>query len=174
MAMMDNLGAFADPSAAGIYSVPTTPDAIFGQTHTQDTDAYDTFVQLTGPAAMMFPALPILPAKKMSVYDYRSKNAMTAASPLQTAHRTKQPASKDTVSDEAETNQSNLEWVRYDQTSFINSDVALRAVHVCDLPGIGRKRGRREPLTESKRKKTAEMRKLKSCLMCKMKKKDVS
>ncbi|KAI9880279.1 MAG: hypothetical protein M1830_004398 [Pleopsidium flavum] len=176
MTMMENFELFADPSAAGVHPGITTRNAIFAQTHAQGIGACDRSVlSVMGPTAMTSRALPFLPAKKMSKYTYKPRNATTAVKPLRTAYATKRLASKDTevVSDEAETNRSGLGWVRYDQTSFNKSDVAPRPVHVCDLPEITRKRGRREPLTELKRKKTAEMRKLKSCLMCRMKKKDV-
>lgn len=80
---------------------------------------------------------------------------------------------ENSASGKAGADQPGLEWIAYNQESFADDSHAPRPAQIFNLQGKSLKRGRREPLTDSKRKKVAEMRKLKACLLCKMQKKPV-
>lgn len=173
MAMPETWGNVIDSSAAANCSTFATSNTIFGPLHSDSTDDYRT--QSASLAETTFPATPFGLDTGIFTQDSMVGNAMRTTSTLDNTQTTQSFALRDgsLVNDENEQDQPHLGWISYDQSSFANETITPRPVHTCNLPD-NRKRGRREPLADSKRKKIAEMRKLKSCLLCRMKKKDVN
>ncbi|MCJ1368076.1 hypothetical protein MMC16_007215 [Acarospora aff. strigata] len=164
MAMSASFEPLADPFTAGQSSVSATFNAELdlSYSHAMDDIAY-------ADQTLNFPCLPILPAAPISNSDPWVGSSKAGAMFSEDTHRTRQSSLKDTLS---ATVHETVQWISYDQSSFANNTIAPRPDHTCDPPAA-RKRGRCEPFTEAKRKKIAEMRKLKSCLLCRMMKKEV-
>lgn len=172
MAMPETWGNVIDSPAAANCSTFATSNTIFGPLHSNSTD--DCRTQSAGPAESTFAATPFGPDTGISTQGSMVRNAMRTKNTVDNIQPTQSFATSEgsLVNDKKQQNQLHLGWISYDQSSFTHETIAPRPVHTCDLPD-NRKRGRREPLADSKRKKIAEMRKLKSCLLCRMKKKDV-
>lgn len=172
MAMLQNCERIADSSIAADSLTVATSNTTFDPLQ---PDRPEDYLPLSaGLAELTFPASPFGPNSRLVTRHPMLGNPMGTISVLEDTPSTQELAPKECTpsNDEKGRNQLRLGWIGYDQSSFTHDTGAPKPIHTCDLPS-NRKRGRREPLTESKRKKTAEMRELGSCLLCKMKKKDV-
>lgn len=172
MAMLQNCERIADSSIAADSLNVATSDSTFDPSQPDRTEDY--LPLSVGLAELTIPASPVGPNSRSITREPMLGNPMGTISALEDTRSTQELALKECTpgNDEKGQNQPCLGWIGYDQSSFAPDTGAPKPIHTCDLPS-NRKRGRREPLTESKRKKVAEMRELRSCLLCKMKKKDV-
>lgn len=171
-AIPENCESVADSSAAAVCLTVAPFNTILDPSHAEGVNCY--LPQSPGRAESTGPTSPFSPTPRICTQDPLVGKPMGLRSTSEKIQSTQKLVPKDgpLVNDRNEQSQPHLGWISYDQSSFTENAIAPRPVHTCDLPE-NRKRGRREPLSESKRKKSAEMRNLKSCLLCKMKKKDV-
>ena len=172
MEMAENWEDVADSAAAAsclTFAISSTP---FGPSHADGTKDY--LPESASLAESTVPASPNGPSPGTSTLDPMLGSSMGTLSGLEDSQSRQLPDVKviPTRSDKKGQHQPSLGWISYDQSSFTENTVAPRPVQTCDLPD-NRKRGRREPMTDSKRKKIAEMRQLKSGLLCRMRKKKV-
>lgn len=175
VALGEGFQSTSDSNIVPPLRVSSTSDNLISQMPVQDTDIHGDFMHFPGHEATSPSPLRLAPAASTSAHTSNLENAMTATTYPEISGLTERPDTQQSVSaeNEAKSEKSNLGWVQYDQTSFASNSLAPKPIHSCHLPDNGRKRGRREPLTEAKRKRVAEMRKLKSCLLCRLRKKDV-
>ncbi len=156
-------------------SMLTSIDACVNQTYENKSGADDNLLPLVDPTAMNSLTLPTRQVAKSADHKPTPAEPTSNRHFRKDPHVTKHSESSPTVmaSHTADLDRSDLGWIAYNQSSFAGRNPSPKPFQVCEGPDKVLKRGRHEPLGKSKRNKIAEMRKVRACLLCKMKKKEV-